>query len=304
MEVEIEPGKYVVAVSGGVDSVVLLDLLTTYYPLLTTAQTQYEFVVAHFDHGIREDSEQDRIFVQELAKKYGLKFEYEKEELGVDASEELARAHRYKFLNSALKKHKAKAIITAHHKDDLLETAIFNLLRGTSRSGLSSLKSTDKLARPLLDYKKSEILDYAKAHNLQWREDPTNQLLKYTRNKIRKFLSTLSSVEIKQLLQIINQSSAQNLEIDDLVAGIFDHGYNEYQCSFDRDFFISLPHKIAKEIVVHWLGILGANYDKKHIEKLTINLKTQKNGTKADVNKKYFFELSAKQISVKNRTSV
>ena len=90
MKVQLEPGKYVVAVSGGVDSMSLLHALKDL--------PDVELVVAHFDHGIRPDSAQDRELVQKIADEYGLSFEYTQGHLGKDASEEQARKARYEFL--------------------------------------------------------------------------------------------------------------------------------------------------------------------------------------------------------------
>src|SRR5437764_343012 len=128
-----KPGKYVVAVSGGVDSVALLDMLAR--------SDDLKLVVAHFDHGIRKDSAKDRKFVEDLAKNYDLPFVYEEGHLGSGTSEAVARGARYDFLHRVKKSHGAQAIITAHHQDDVLETAIINLLRGTGRKGLTSLTS-------------------------------------------------------------------------------------------------------------------------------------------------------------------
>src|SRR5688572_27728765 len=133
MKINVAPGKYIVAVSGGVDSMVLLHLLSQH--------SQSELIVAHFDHGIRPDSAEDRKLVEKTAKKYGLEFVYREGELGPGASEAEAREARYGFLQIIKVKHNAKAIVTAHHQDDMLETAIINMLRGTGRKGLSSLVS-------------------------------------------------------------------------------------------------------------------------------------------------------------------
>lgn len=300
MKIDIEPGRYVVAVSGGVDSVVLLHLLLSSFEL---PDPKYELVVAHFDHGIRPDSEQDRIFVQDLAKKYGLEFEYKREDLGPDTSEEVARDRRYKFLNEIKQKTGAKAIMTAHHADDLLETAVFNMLRGTKRRGLSSLKSAE-IIRPLLPYSKNQIIEYAKSNKLAWVEDPTNQQLMYSRNKIRAFLNSLPAQDKQKLNDLVMHSSDRNELIDGILAELFEQGYTDQNHSFDRKFFSSLPHNIATEILVLWLAKIGATYDKKLIEKLTNNLKTLKPGTKVDINKDYYFELSLDQIGLKRRTSV
>ena len=99
--------KYVVAVSGGVDSVVLLDMMSR--------RGDVDAIVAHFDHGIRDDSLEDRLFVGELASAYGFPYEFKREELGSDASEDLARVQRYAFLREVAKKYDAR-IMTAHHR--------------------------------------------------------------------------------------------------------------------------------------------------------------------------------------------
>ena len=114
---------YVVAVSGGVDSVVLLDVFSKI--------KHHTLVVAHFDHGIRTDSVHDARFVEALAKKHTLTFETLREELGADASEEKARDRRYAFLRSVAKKYDGR-IVTAHHSDDAVETIAINMSRGTS----------------------------------------------------------------------------------------------------------------------------------------------------------------------------
>ena len=150
---QLVPGKYVLAVSGGIDSVVLLDILSKVNDI--------DIVIAHLDHGIRVDSKLDQKLVKDLAKTYRFIYETKSINLGKNASEKLARDNRYEFLNSVLKNHQAIAIITAHHQDDLIETSIINLLRGTGRKGVSSLKSDDNLIRPLLSVSKNQIKQYA-----------------------------------------------------------------------------------------------------------------------------------------------
>lgn len=157
-----KPGKYVVAVSGGVDSMALLDLLQ--------AHGDYELVVAHLDHGIRSDSGEDRQLVEQAAEAVGLPFFYKEAKLGAGTSEAAARKVRYAFLNKIKTKQGAAAIITAHHQNDVLETAIINIIRGTGRKGLTSLGSNE-IVRPLLNVSKAALIQYAKKHNLQWRED-------------------------------------------------------------------------------------------------------------------------------------
>lgn len=196
---------YIVAVSGGVDSVVLLDALmnpdrrleTEDRGLLRSAvfDSRSQLVVAHFDHGIRADSASDEVFVRGMAEQYGLPYETERAELGADASEAAARQARYNFLRHICKKYDGQ-LITAHHQDDVIETMLINLIRGTGWRGLTPMAASNpkhsqlpapssQVLRPLLDVSKQEILAYAQKHNLKWREDSTNSDTNYLRNYLR-----------------------------------------------------------------------------------------------------------------------
>ncbi len=180
--------KYIVAVSGGVDSMVLLDMMVR--------EGSHEIIVAHFDHGIREDSQLDAHFVRDTALRYGLQFEHRREVLGKSASEAVARERRYAFLRSAADKHKAK-IVTAHHLDDLVETVAINVTRGTGWRGLAVLDAD--VVRPLIDMEKSELLSYANKRGIQWREDSTNASDAYLRNRLRRKTPSLESEQKRQL---------------------------------------------------------------------------------------------------------
>jgi len=276
MKVQVEPGKYIVAVSGGVDSMVLLDVLAK--------QPELELVVAHFDHGIRTDSHLDRPVVAAAAKRYGLPFESQRAELGPGASEARAREIRYAFLRDIKERHEAKAIITAHHQDDLLETAVLNLLRGTGRKGLSSLRSTKELRRPLLDTPKAAIREYARAHHIQWREDATNSDERYLRNYIRRrILRRLSSADRQMLWWAIKKTAAANKQIDALL-----HSLLSVQTAakmLPRRWFTLLPHRIATEVMAQWLRQNGVReFDHALIERLVVSAKVLAPGKVKDVN--------------------
>ena len=202
-------GRYVIAVSGGVDSVVLLDMFARQASL--TLASEYELVVAHFDHGIRKDSSQDAMFVAALAKKYGYVFESRREELGAGASEDMARSRRYLFLRAVAKQHAAR-LVTAHHADDCVETVAINVVRGTGWRGLAVLDSD--IIRPLLDMSKQEILEYAQEHQLKWHEDSTNASDAYLRNRIRRKTTNLSDDSKRQLLGLRAHQLALKRQID------------------------------------------------------------------------------------------
>jgi tRNA(Ile)-lysidine synthetase-like protein len=182
--------RYLVAVSGGIDSVVLLDRLVK--------SGEHELIVAHFDHGIRPDSAADARFVEALAKQYGIPFVTKREELGKQASEELARTRRYDFLRGEAKKQHAR-LVTAHHSDDVIETIAINSLRGTGWKGLAVLDASD-VTRPLLTKTKQEIRDYALNHRLEWVEDSTNGEIRYLRNRVRRKVASLLPYEDKRTI--------------------------------------------------------------------------------------------------------
>ncbi len=279
MRIRVDTGTYVVAVSGGVDSMVLLDLLRQ--------NTKLKLVIAHFDHGIRSDSHKDRKLVQNIALAHKLPFVYEEAKLGPGVSEARARAERYKFLEKVRRASTAKAIITAHHQDDVLETVIFNLIRGTGRRGLTSLKSTDDIVRPLLAYDKERLREYANTHMIAWREDPTNRDTTYTRNYIRaNILSKFSEAKRAQLLILLDQLSALNQELDAHLEGLLhiQPALNE----LSRGWFIGLPHDIAKEVAHVWLRRQGVkNITRKTIDRMVTAMKIGRNGQSIDVDKKF-----------------
>jgi tRNA(Ile)-lysidine synthase len=275
MQITVKPGRYVVAVSGGVDSMVLLDLLQTIADI--------ELVVAHLDHGIRTDSSQDRLLVETMANRYGMPFEYEEAKLGPMTGEADARAVRYAFLETVRIRHNAQAIITAHHQDDVLETAVLNLLRGTGRKGLSSLQSSDVIIRPLLRIPKQDIRSYAKEHNIKWREDSTNQDERYLRNFVRRQLLTrLSTDQKQQLADRLLATAAINEELDTLLLDAIQA--NTTDGGLGRQWFISLPYDVSAEVMAAWLRKTGIrDFDRKAITRLVIAAKTALPGKRVDI---------------------
>ena len=225
--------KYVLAVSGGVDSVVLLDIFVKQLGLSD------DLIVAHFDHGIRSDSSQNALFVSKLAEKYGVKFESLREELGKDASEDLARRRRYDFLRNIAKKYNAK-LVTAHHGDDVIETIAINLTRGTGWRGLAAMDSD--VLRPLTNNLKSDILEYAKVNELKWYEDSTNNSDDYLRNRLRRHLVRLDDDSKWQLLGLWAQQKLIKNQIDETVCNLVGDG-PEYA----RSFFMGLRDGEAME---------------------------------------------------------
>jgi tRNA(Ile)-lysidine synthase len=293
MDMDLQSGRYVAAVSGGVDSMVLLDLLAKRRDLRIT--------VAHYDHGIREDSTEDRRLVQRVAKAYGLPFVYHAGLLGPGASESVARLARYEFLHRVRHASGAAAVITAHHQDDLLETIILNLLRGTGRRGLSSLKSTDTVKRPLLHEPKLKLLRYAEREGLRWREDSTNADERYMRNYVRqRIMPRFANADREALLGMAGRAAELNAAIEQELVN-----YLHVQPGrdvLDRYGFTMLPHAVAREVMAQWLvQYARAELSRKMLERLVVAAKTGRAGTKIDVDKEHWLEIGHTHLALKPR---
>jgi len=289
-----KPGAYIIAVSGGVDSRALLDILYKD----SQNNSNWKLIVAHLDHGMRSDSADDRKFVQAITKQYDLLFEYHTIALGVGASEARARAERYTYLNRLQKKYDAQAVITAHHQDDVLETAIINLLRGSGRKGLSALSSQPKLLRPLLGVTKQELLDYAGQHGLNWREDSTNQDDSYLRNYVRHNILPRFDIQARrQFLEIIQNMKALNTSLDDLLNEQLQ--LQDNTGTITRTWFNNLPHAVAKETLASWLRLHKlANFDAQTLERLVVNAKAARTGQQFPVVNNYTMKVNKNYLAL------
>lgn len=189
----------ILAVSGGVDSMVLLDLISNRHPI-------ENIIVAHFDHSLRWiHSDRDSELVDNICKNKNILFEIEKMDIGNMAKDEnmnleaIARRERYKFLEKVRNKYNGKYIVTAHHAVDQTETIIGNIIKWGKIRWLSGmLMISGYLFRPLLSTTKKGILDYAKNNNVEYRNDSSNMDLSYDRNRIRH--------EVIPVLELLNPS--------------------------------------------------------------------------------------------------
>jgi tRNA(Ile)-lysidine synthase len=187
----VAPGERVlIALSGGLDSVVLLHLLR-----FGDVLPGCELIAAHFDHGMRPDSGRDAWWVHGLTRAWDVQLEQERAHDAL-CNEADARRARYAFLVAAADRVHAQWIMTAHHADDQAETVLFRILRGTSVTGLAGIaERRGRIVRPLLRFSRTRIAAYARAAGLRWREDPSNVDLRFARNRIRRdVLPNLESV--------------------------------------------------------------------------------------------------------------
>jgi len=182
----LHSGKYplLLAVSGGVDSVVLLDVLS---------KLKLELTVAHCNFQLRgKESDSDEQFVKRLSEQYGIPFYSKRFDTNTFAKanqlsiQEAARKLRYDWFNQLIAAHGFAYVTTAHHADDHVETVLMNIFRGTGIAGLHGILPVQgKIIRPLLGIKRTAILAYAHQHNIKWVEDASNASDKYSRNFIR-----------------------------------------------------------------------------------------------------------------------
>src|SRR3989441_5495238 len=152
-----EPGeRVVVAVSGGPDSLALLSILRAILPIVPLHLT-----VAHFDHGWRTESENDRDYVASMAATWGFDFHTARAATGTPHTENAARTARYAFLRQTATETNSTAIALGHTRDDQVETLLLHLLRGSGSRGLAAMRRRDgDLARPLLDISRTDIETY------------------------------------------------------------------------------------------------------------------------------------------------
>ena len=178
----VRPGdRVLVAVSGGVDSMVLLHLLTS-----AAHRLRIELTAAHFDHAMRADSANDAQWLMAECRGLDVPLIAARSPRPLRGESE-ARAARYDFLEKAARASRSVRIATAHHADDQIETVLFRLLRGTGTRGLAGIPvRRGPFIRPLLRFSKTEILAYAAANGVEFREDPTNEQLHFMRNRIRR----------------------------------------------------------------------------------------------------------------------
>ena len=253
--------KYLLAVSGGVDSMVLLDMVATNAGgfrdrHFAGAGWMGDFVVAHYDHGIRgEESHADADFVRDKCRQYGVRLITAQGNLPPDTGEDKARRARYSFLGQVAKDESAGGaesvyIVTAHHQDDLLETIVMNLIRGTGWRGLTPMSRAD-VVRPLIDMTKADIVRYALEHDLDWREDKTNDSPEYWRNRLRAQVIGRLLTERNKMLALCHGQRRLRVEIDNEVTRYIEQrvGCADNRPVMYRYDLIMLPADVAIEIL-------------------------------------------------------
>ncbi len=247
----------VAAVSGGVDSLVLLHILCG-----LRASIGYRLTVVHIDHAMREESADDAAYVAELCRQWEVSCIAMRVDVPAriertgESPEEAARNARYACLRQAADGAK---IVLAHHAGDQAETVILHLLRGSGTDGLTAMEAVERdLVRPLLTYTKEDLVRYAQLHGIEPREDKTNQDETYLRNRVR--LSLLPELRTYQpqiddaLCRLADIAREEQAYLDAVTNEMWEKAVLMDGCALDRARFREIPLAIQRRIVRKWIG--------------------------------------------------
>ena len=215
------------AISGGVDSMVMLDLFI---------KAEFNIEVAHINYKMREsDSDDDEQLVKSFCIENNITFhnnEFPKELKEKGNFQEVARDYRYDWFQNLCYEFTITKIATAHHSDDVIETFFINLFRGSGLKGLASMQSMHgNIIRPMLPFSKDEIYKYAEVNNIKFREDSSNKsdvyLRNFIRNKLMADIKSKSENYIKGISQSINNINRSQAFITELIGGNYLNKLNE-----------------------------------------------------------------------------
>ena len=264
--------KIAIALSGGVDSIVLFHLLVTEYK-----DSYKELVVFHINHGLREESYEEAEFVEKFVKDFDVKFY--KEELNMldierdshTSEEMLARELRYQAFNKMAKLEGVTKLLTAHHKNDQVENILMRLLTGRSIDHSLAICEEIEMAglniyRPLLNSLKAELEEYAKEKNLHYYVDATNFDTDYTRNNIRHnivpLLNDINSGSFDNLINFANYYQNINNNLKKAILSNKDNyifSRDEDKISLVKDKFLELNEEemyfLLKDLITDELGV-------------------------------------------------
>ena len=264
--------KIAIALSGGVDSIVLFHLLVTEYK-----DSYKQLVVFHINHGLREESYEEAEFVEKFVKDFDVKFY--KEELNMSdlerdshtSEEMLARELRYQAFNKMAKLEGVTKLLTAHHKNDQVENILMRLLTGRSIDHSLAICEEIEMAgltiyRPLLNSLKAELEEYAKGKNLYYYVDATNFDTDYTRNNIRHnivpLLNDINSGSFDNLINFANYYQNINNNLKKAILSNKDNyifSRDEDKISLVKDKFLELNEEemyfLLKDLITDELGV-------------------------------------------------
>ncbi|MGN1338631.1 MAG: tRNA lysidine(34) synthetase TilS [Candidatus Coprovivens sp.] len=253
--------KVVIGLSGGPDSMCLLDILLNIDKDIT-------IICAHINHNIRKESEKEYEFVKEYCKKKKVIFKstvFEKKSNSSNYNEQELREMRYKYFEEIIKQHNADYLITAHHGDDLIETILMRLTRGSNLKGycgfqIETQKKDYKIIKPLIYATKDDIENYNKENNIPFVIDKTNKEDNYTRNRYRHNVLPFLKSENKNVhlkyLKFSKELSKYYTYVDNIIKNEIEKRYNKNVLNIDK--FNELDELFQIKIIEY---ILDKNYE-------------------------------------------
>lgn len=265
--------KIILAVSGGVDSVVLFHLMQD-----IPKERRPEIVVAHINHELRSEARQEEDFVRQLASIYGVSIqtftwlESDHPESGI---EEAARTIRYTFFKKVMDETSADAVMTAHHLDDQVETVLMKLVRGSSMDQVLGIEESQpflkgQLIRPLLSFSKEEIYHFAQNRGISYMEDSTNQELDFSRNRFRNTIIPLLKEENRKFNDHIDQFRKDLWDLLYIASGPIDDAYrmlvtnHSNQLTFQYDRFCDFSKPMQRSLVHRILDTMYVGQKKQY----------------------------------------
>ena len=241
-----------IGVSGGPDSMALLDLM-----IKLKSELDLVLVVAHVNHNIREESKEEEAYLREFCNNMGLHFEcFKIEHYGDDNFHNEARTIRYNFFDKVCKDYNAKFLLTAHHGDDLVETILMRIVRGSSLKGYSGfskviVKDDYTILRPLITVTKDDLTNYCNENNIKYFIDKSNLKDVYTRNRYRKYVLPFLKEEDKMVHEkflkfsetLLEYNNYIEREVSQVINKVFKNGI------LDISKFKELDHLLQSKII-------------------------------------------------------
>lgn len=272
--------KIVLGVSGGPDSLFMLDILNK-----LKKDLQIELIVAHVNHKIRAEADEEEEFVRQFCEKIGIEFYSKRIEVEKYANnnkiglEEAGRKIRYEFFDEVARATNSNKIAIAHNKNDKVETILMNLLRGSGVTGLQGIQpiKDNKIIRPIIEIERKDIEKYCKENNLEPRIDISNFDNTYTRNKIRNVVIPYIKEEFNpNFVETITRLSEVITEENKFLKNITEQRYDEIlvkktqiEITLDLKKFNSQENVIKNRLILHTVSQLNGNtqgIEKIHIQ--------------------------------------
>ena len=277
----------VIACSGGPDSMCLLKMV-----LDIKDNKNLEVICAHVNHKMRKESEEEAVFVKEYCKKHNAIFEYmEITNYDDDNFHNQARIKRYDFFKKLLKKYNADYLLTAHHGDDLIETILMRIVRGSNLKGFIGFKKESefydyKILRPLINVSKEEIEKYNHDNNIPYRVDKSNEKDKYTRNRYRHQILPFLKSEDKDVHKKFLKFSRELIKFDDFLANYMSNLLTEIikDDTLNISLFSKQDEFIQRKIIEYMIDIIQEDdlfyIEDKHIDLILDLLKSNKSNSR------------------------